>query len=90
MAAEYTLEAALEAIRRCAADFLPRPIDQIHLKRTLDDVASLYDRRHRVRALEHQLRKDLEFHGIIGKSPAMLEVFDFARKVARHRSDQPS
>ncbi|MGB7728016.1 MAG: sigma-54 dependent transcriptional regulator [Candidatus Acidiferrum sp.] len=26
----------------------------------------------------------MEFHGIIGKSPAMLEVFDFARKVARH------
>jgi len=30
------------------------------------------------------LLKDLEFHGIVGKSPAMLEVFDFARKVARH------
>jgi transcriptional regulator with GAF, ATPase, and Fis domain len=26
----------------------------------------------------------LEFHGIVGKSPVMLEVFDFARKVARH------
>jgi len=37
-----------------------------------------------VRALEEQLLKDLEFHGIVGKSPAMLEVFDFARKVARH------
>ena len=41
----------------------------------------------RVRALEEQLLKDLEFHGIIGKSPAMLEVFDFARKVARHYSN---
>jgi transcriptional regulator with PAS, ATPase and Fis domain len=30
------------------------------------------------------LLKDLEFHGIVGKSPAMLEVFDFARKAARH------
>ena len=40
--------------------------------------------RRRVRALEEQLLKDLEFHGIVGKSPAMLEVFDFARKVARH------
>jgi len=84
MAAEYTLEAALEAIRRGATDFLPRPVDQIRLKRTLDDVASLYDQRRRVRALEEQLLKDLEFHGIIGKSPAMLEVFDFSRKVARH------
>ena len=37
-----------------------------------------------MKALEEQLLKDLEFHGIVGKSPVMLEVFDFARKVARH------
>jgi transcriptional regulator with GAF, ATPase, and Fis domain len=50
----------------------------------LDDAATLHDQRRRVRVLEEQLLKDLEFHGIVGKSPAMLEVFDFARKVARH------
>src|SRR5271170_838597 len=82
--AQYTLDAALEAIRRGAADFLPKPLDQVRLKRTLDDVAALYDQRRRVRALEEQLLRDLEFHGIVGKSPAMLEVFDFSRKVARH------
>ena len=84
MTGEYTLESALEAVRRGATDFLPKPIDRTRLKRTLDDVAALYDQRRRVRALEEQLLKDLEFHGIVGKSPAMLEVFDFARKVARH------
>ncbi len=84
MTAEYTLESALEAVRRGATDFLPKPIDRVRLKRTLDDVAALYDQRRRVRELEEQLLKDLEFHGIVGKSPAMLEVFDFARKVARH------
>src|SRR5271170_3986670 len=84
MTGDYTLESALEAIRRGATDFLPKPIDRIRLKRTLDDVATLYDQRKRVRALEEQLLKDLEFHGIVGKSPVMLEVFDFARKVARH------
>ena len=47
-------------------------------------MAALYDQRRRVRALEEQLLRDLEFHGIVGKSPVMLEVFDFARKVARH------
>jgi two-component system response regulator HydG len=68
MTAGYTLDAALEAIRRGATDFLPKPLDQARLKR----------------ALEEQLLKDLEFRGIVGKSPAMLEVFDFSRKVARH------
>jgi DNA-binding NtrC family response regulator len=84
MTGEYTLESALEAIRRGAADFLPKPIDQVRLRKALDDVAALYDQRRRVKALEEQLLKDLEFHGIVGKSPVMLEVFDFARKVARH------
>lgn len=84
MTGDYTLDSALEAIRRGASDFLPKPIDRAHLKKTLDDVATLYDQRRRVRVLEEQLLKDLEFHGIVGKSPAMLEVFDFARKVARH------
>src|SRR5260370_19833470 len=81
---DYTLDSALEAIRRGASDFLPKPIDRARLKRSLDDVAALYDQRRRVRELEEQLLKDLEFQGIVGKSPAMLEVFDFARKVARH------
>jgi len=84
MTGDYTLDSALEAIRRGASDFLPKPIDRVRLKRSLDDVAALYDQRRRVRALEEQLLKDLEFHGIVGKSPAMLEVFDFTRKVARH------
>src|ERR1700742_1686506 len=84
MTRHYTLDSALEAIRRGASDFLPKPVDRGRLKRALDDVSALYDQRRRVRALEEQLLKDLEFHGIVGKSPAMLEVFDFARKVARH------
>ena len=84
MAREYTLESALEAIRRGASDFLPKPLDQAHLKKTLDDVSALYDQRRRVKELEEQLLDVVEFHGIIGKSPVMLEVFDFARKVARH------
>ena len=87
MAAEYTLESALEAIRRGASDFLPKPVDRARLRKTLDDVAALYDQRRRVRELEQQLLKDLEFHGIVGKSPVMMEVFDFARKVARHYSN---
>jgi len=84
MTGKYTLESALEAIRRGAADFLPKPVDLVRLRKALDDVAALYDQRRRVKALEEQLLKDLEFHGIVGKSPVMLEVFDFARKVARH------
>jgi DNA-binding NtrC family response regulator len=84
MTGEYQLESALDAIRRGATDFLPKPIDRTRLKRVLDEVATICDQRKRVRALEERLLKHLQFHGIVGKSPAMLEVFDFARKVAKH------
>ncbi|MBV9885038.1 MAG: sigma-54-dependent Fis family transcriptional regulator [Acidobacteria bacterium] len=84
MTRDFTLESALEAIRRGACDFLPKPVDRVRLKRALDDLSTLYEQRRRVRTLEEQLLKDLEFYGIVGKGPAMLEVFDFARKVARH------
>ena len=33
MTGDYTLDSALEAIRRGAADFLPKPIDRAHLKK---------------------------------------------------------
>jgi DNA-binding NtrC family response regulator len=84
MAAEYTLESALEAVRRGASDFLPKPVDRARLKKTLDEVAALWDQRRRVKVLEEQLLNDPEFYGIVGRSPVMLEVFDLARRVARH------
>jgi DNA-binding NtrC family response regulator len=91
MTGDYTLDSALDsaldAIRRGATDFLPKPIDRVRMARTLEEAAASYDQRRRVRALEEQLLRELEFHGIVGKSPAMLEVFDFARKVAKHYSN---
>jgi DNA-binding NtrC family response regulator len=84
MAGQYTLESALGAIRRGAWDFLPLPVDFARLRKALSEIASLYDQRHRVRAIEEQLVKDLDFQGIIGKSPVMMDALDLARKVARH------
>jgi DNA-binding NtrC family response regulator len=83
-AGEYKLEFALEAIRRGATDFLPKPLDRAHLKKTLDGVEAAYDQPLRMKELEKQLLDVVEFHGIIGKSLVMLEMFDFARKIARH------
>ena len=80
----HSIESAIEAIRRGAYDYLPKPIDALRLKKTLADLAEQFQRRRRIHDLEQQLLTDLEFHGIVGRSPAMLEVFDLARKIARH------
>ena len=80
----YSIESAIEAIRHGAYDYLPKPIDRQRLKKTLGDLAEQFDRRRRIHVLEQRLVTDLEFHGIVGRSPAMVEVFEMVRKVARH------
>jgi len=84
MTGYYSLDSAVDAIRRGASDYLSKPVDRGRLKKTLDEIGDLLSRRHRIRELEGQLLQDLNFHGIIGKSPVMLEVFDLVRKVAKH------
>jgi len=84
MTGYYSLENAITAIKRGAYDYIPKPVDRLRLKRSLDELSELFHRRKRIRDLEGQLLSDLEFHGIVGKSPAILEVFEMVRKVARH------
>jgi DNA-binding NtrC family response regulator len=80
----YSLDNAVAAIKRGAYDYLPKPVDRSRLKRSLDELSESFHKRKRIRTLEQQLLSDLEFHGIIGRSPAMVEVFEMVRKVARH------
>jgi DNA-binding NtrC family response regulator len=80
----YSVDSAIEAIKRGACDYLCKPIDTPRLYKTLDDLADLIAQRTQVRDLESKLLTNLDFHGIVGKSPAMFEMFDLARKVARH------
>jgi two-component system, NtrC family, response regulator HydG len=84
MSANYSAESALEAVRKGAIDFLAKPVHPERLQRMLEDADALQEQRHRVRESEQRLLHDHEFHGMVGKSPAMLEVFDFVRKVSRH------
>ena len=47
-------------------------------------LTEIFQRRCRIRDLDRQLLSDLEFHGIVGRSPALFDMFDLARKIARH------
>jgi len=84
MSGFYSMDAAMDAIRRGAYDYLPKPIESERLRRSLDDLAEIFQQRRRVHELDQQLLDGLDFHGIVGRSPAMFEVFDLARKIARH------
>ncbi len=83
----YSVDSAIEAIKCGAYDYLCKPLDYPRLLKTLDELAEVFTQRSQIRQLEDQLLTNLRFHGIVGKSPAMLEMFDLARKVARHYSN---
>ena len=87
MTGYYSIGSAIEAIRRGAYDYLPKPIDRARLKKSLEELAEQLCRRRRIGGLDARLLDDLEFHGIVGRSAGMLELFDLARKVARHYSN---
>jgi two-component system response regulator HydG len=84
MSGFYSIDSAIEAIKRGAYDYLPKPFDGNRLKKTIADLVEQFDRRRRIHELEHRLVSDLEFHGIVSRSPAMIDVFEMVRKIARH------
>jgi DNA-binding NtrC family response regulator len=83
----YAVEAAIEAVKHGAYDFLSKPVDFRRLEKALDELVDLSSQRTHIRDLEEELFQTAQFHGIVGKGPAMLEVLDLARKVARHYSN---
>jgi DNA-binding NtrC family response regulator len=80
----YSIDSAIEAIKHGAYDCLPKPLEGHRLKKTIDDLVEQFDRRRRIHDLEQRLVSDLEFHGIVSRSPAMIDVFEMARKISRH------
>lgn len=80
----YSLDSAIEAIKRGAYDYLTKPLDYGRLVKTLDELATALERRSQIRELEEKLIANPEFDGIVGRSPAMLEAFDLVRKISKH------
>src|SRR6202041_2404835 len=80
----YSVDSAIEAIKHGATDYLCKPLDYPRLVKALDEIAESLTKTLRVRDLEEKLFDTLQFHGIVGRSAAMLEVFDLAKKISRH------
>src|SRR5579863_3485893 len=83
----YSVDSAIEAIKRGAYDYISKPLDFSRLAKTLDELADIFSQRSEVRQLQSKLLENMQFQGIVGKSAAMLEVFELAKKIARHYSN---
>jgi len=77
-----TVENAVEAMRSGAYDFLTKPLDlerlSLLVKRALQNRELVLQHRE----LEKELQGKKSFEHIIGKSPAMVKVFDVVKRVA--------
>jgi two-component system response regulator HydG len=84
MTAYAAVDSAVEAIKLGAREYLTKPFDFDRLRQVLEQIRSEIERRAHVLALESQVARQLEFCGMLGRSPVMQEVFSLIQRLAPH------
>ncbi len=79
-----TVDTAVEAIKLGAMDYLSKPLDFGRLELLLGSVREDIERRRSLLVMEGDVARHLEFCGMIGRGPAMLELFGLIRRLAPH------
>ena len=79
-----SLDTAVEAIKLGALDYLTKPLDFKRLEQLLSGVREDLERRRTLLSMEGEVARRLEFAGMIGRGPAMQELFGTIRRLAPH------
>jgi DNA-binding NtrC family response regulator len=79
-----TIDSAVEAVKLGARDYLAKPLDFDRVTLLLKDVRDEAARRQRLLKIESRVAHEMEFHGMLGRSAAMQEVFSLIRRLAPH------
>jgi DNA-binding NtrC family response regulator len=78
-----SISQAVDALKKGADDFLTKPLDLDHLRLRVE---KLLEVQHLRRELDHERHRGaLPFHGMLGRSQRMQELFANVRRVARGR-----
>ncbi len=80
----YSIETAVEAIRKGATDYVCKPVSIEKLRHLVEQARLAADQFQRAESLEKELIQVFALEGIIGHSPRMLEVFDLLQRIAPH------
>src|SRR5579863_4419189 len=86
MSAFGTVENAVEAMKKGAVDFLPKPFSLDHLSVVVEKALEVSKLRDENRELREALGQRYQFENIIGSSPAMQEIFATIMRVAPTRA----
>jgi two-component system, NtrC family, response regulator HydG len=84
MARNATMDAAIAALKAGALDYLAKPFDRERLRDVLITVRKRVERRETLLRIDADVAKQFEFYGMVGRSPAMQELFDTIRRLAPH------
>ncbi|HYM79985.1 MAG TPA: sigma-54 dependent transcriptional regulator [Candidatus Limnocylindria bacterium] len=82
MSGQATVDAAIDALRLGALDFLIKPLDMPRLKTVLAHIMRSRALKEEVDSLRDELRRLGRFGPLIGGSPEMQSVYDLITKVA--------
>ena len=80
---DYSPAAAVDAILKGAADYLTKPLSTHHLRARVGQAIEAARRNLHTLELDSELLSSFSFHGLVGRSPAMLDVYKMVARVAR-------
>ena len=86
MTAFSSIETAVEAMKAGAVDFLPKPFSLDHLMAVVTRSMEVRQLRDENRQLREELDHRYQFDNIVGRSPAMREIFATIERVAPTRA----
>lgn len=84
MTAHASVDSAIEAVKLGALDYISKPFDLERLGGLLTGVCKSIERRERLLQIDADIGKQFAFCDLIGRSPAMQELFDSVRRLAPH------
>ncbi len=84
MTGNPSVDTAIAAVKAGALDYLSKPFDFDRLREILTDVRDGITRRESLLAAEAEVATQAVFHGIVGRTPVMHELFGLIRRVAPH------
>jgi DNA-binding NtrC family response regulator len=82
MTAYGSIEVAVEAMKHGAYDFITKPFDKGALLRTVKKGLERNRLIRENRALRRRLGNDADFHGLVGQSPPMLQLYESIQAIA--------
>lgn len=84
MTAHYTSETAVEAIRKGASDYLNKPVSISALRERIGKLIEEAHKRQKATTVDKETIAGAQFEGMVGRSPAMWEMFSRIRRIAPH------